>query len=33
MQISSPDMMTNNLSFHRLLTEGINIEISKDGGT
>lgn len=31
MRISSPDMVTNNLAFHRLLTEGINIEISKNG--
>lgn len=33
MQISTPDLMTNNLAFHRLLTEGINIEVSKDGNT
>lgn len=33
MQISSPDLMANNLTFHRLLTEGINIEVSKDGNT
>lgn len=32
-QINSPDLMTNNLSFHRLLTEGINIEVSKNGNT
>ncbi|MEX9884260.1 type I restriction endonuclease subunit R [Providencia rettgeri] len=32
-QINSPDLMANNLSFHRLLTEGINIEVSKDGNT
>ncbi|WP_323116644.1 type I restriction endonuclease, partial [Klebsiella variicola] len=32
-QINSPDLMVNNLSFHRLLTEGINIEVSKDGNT
>nr|WP_267881399.1 type I restriction endonuclease [Xenorhabdus nematophila] len=32
-QISSPDLMANNLAFHRLLTEGINIEVSKDGNT
>lgn len=32
-RISSPDMVANNLAFHRLLTEGINIEISKDGNT
>ncbi|HBI8514778.1 TPA: type I restriction endonuclease subunit R, partial [Escherichia coli] len=25
--------MANNLTFHRLLTEGINIEVSKDGNT
>jgi type I restriction enzyme R subunit len=33
MQISTPDLMANNLAFHRLLTEGINIEVSKDGNT
>lgn len=33
MQISSPDLMANNLAFHRLLTEGITIEVSKDGNT
>ncbi|MDE1487591.1 type I restriction endonuclease subunit R [Xenorhabdus bovienii] len=32
-QISSPDLMSNNLAFHRLLTEGINIEVSQDGNT
>lgn len=31
--LSSPDLLTNNQSFHRLLTEGINIEVSKDGNT
>lgn len=31
--INSPDLLTNNQSFHRLLTEGINIEVSKDGST
>lgn len=33
MQISTPDLMANNLAFHRVLTEGINIEVSKDGNT
>lgn len=32
-QIASPDLMSNNLAFHRLLTEGINLEISQDGQT
>lgn len=32
-QINSPDLMSNNLRFHRLLTEGINIEVSKSGAT
>ena len=31
--LSSPDLLTNNQAFHRLLTEGINIEVSKDGNT
>lgn len=31
--LRSPDMLSNNQTFHRLLTEGINIEISKDGNT
>lgn len=29
----SPDLLTNNQAFHRLLTEGVNIEVSKDGNT
>lgn len=33
MQISTTELMANNLAFHRLLTEGINIEVSKDGNT
>lgn len=32
-QINSPDLMANNLAFHRLLTEGINIEVTKEGVT
>lgn len=31
--LHSPDMLSNNQAFHRLLTEGVNIEISKDGNT
>ena len=31
--LSSPDLLTNNQSFHRLLTEGINIEVSTDWNT
>lgn len=31
--INSPDLMANNLAFHRLLTEGINIEVTKEGIT
>lgn len=31
--ITSPDLLSNNQAFHRLLTEGINIEVSKDGQT
>jgi type I restriction enzyme R subunit len=31
--IQSPDLLSNNQSFHRLLTEGINIEITKEGNT
>ena len=31
--LQSPDMLSNNQTFHRLLTEGINIEVSKDGNT
>jgi type I restriction enzyme R subunit len=31
--LHSPDMLSNNQAFHRLLTEGINIEVSKDGNT
>ncbi|MGU0044239.1 type I restriction endonuclease [Escherichia coli] len=33
MQIASPVLMVNNLTFHRLLTEGINIEVCKEGNT
>ncbi|EMW6873592.1 type I restriction endonuclease subunit R [Providencia vermicola] len=32
-QINTPDLMNNNLNFHRLLTEGINIEVTKNGHT
>lgn len=32
-QINSPDLMANNLAFHRLLTEGIHIEVNKQGNT
>lgn len=31
--LHSPDMLSNNQAFHRLLTEGVNIEVSKDGNT
>ena len=31
--IHSPDVLSNNQAFHRLLTEGINIEVSKNGNT
>ena len=31
--IQSPDLLSNNQSFHRLLIEGINIEIAKEGNT
>ena len=31
--LSSPDLLTNNQAFHRLLTEGINIEVNKNGNT
>jgi type I restriction enzyme R subunit len=31
--IQSPDLLSNNQNFHRLLTEGINIEITKEGNT
>lgn len=31
--LSSPDLLTNNQQFHRLLTEGIKIEYNKDGNT
>jgi type I restriction enzyme R subunit len=30
-RIQSPDLLTNNETFHRLLTEGINISTQKDG--
>ncbi len=30
-RIQSPDLLTNNETFHRLLTEGINISAQKDG--
>ena len=31
--LQSSEMFSNNHAFHRLLTEGINIEVSKDGNT
>ncbi|MBF7695124.1 type I restriction endonuclease subunit R [Acinetobacter rathckeae] len=31
MHISSPDLTANNKAFHRLLTEGIPVEVSKNG--
>ncbi|AFN74524.1 HsdR family type I site-specific deoxyribonuclease [Melioribacter roseus P3M-2] len=31
LRISSPDLITNNETFHRMLTEGINVTYSKDG--
>ena len=30
-RINSPELLTNNESFHRLLTEGINVSYQKDG--
>lgn len=33
MHISSPDLTANNKAFHRLLTEGIPVEVSKNGQT
>src|SRR5690606_21100307 len=30
-RIHSPELLTNNESFHRLLTEGINVSYQKDG--
>lgn len=32
-QIASPDLINNNQTFHRLLTEGVRLEISKQGTT
>lgn len=31
LRINSSDLMTNNLTFHRLLTEGIKIEVNQNG--
>ncbi|AYA04299.1 type I restriction endonuclease subunit R [Acinetobacter sp. WCHAc010034] len=31
--LQSPELLSNNQAFHRLLTEGINLEVSKDGNT
>lgn len=31
--LQSPDLLSNNHAFHRLLTEGINLEVSKGGIT
>ncbi|BDQ03947.1 type I restriction endonuclease subunit R [Ignavibacterium sp.] len=31
LRISSPDLITNNETFHRMLTEGINVTYRKDG--
>lgn len=33
LRLSSTDMLTNNETFHRMLTEGINISYQKNGGT
>ncbi|NCB27999.1 MAG: type I restriction endonuclease subunit R, partial [Bacteroidia bacterium] len=30
-RINSPDLLTNNETFHRLLTEGVKVSIQKDG--
>ena len=32
-QLTTPNNVSNNLAFHRLLTEGIPLEIHKDGNT
>ena len=32
-RISSPELLANNESFHRLLTEGVNVSYQKDGNT
>ncbi len=32
-QLATPNNVSNNLAFHRLLTEGIPLEIHKDGNT
>ncbi len=32
-RISSPELLVNNESFHRLLTEGVNVSYQKDGNT
>ncbi|MEG2358711.1 type I restriction endonuclease subunit R [Acinetobacter sp.] len=31
--LQSPELLSNNQAFHRLLTEGINLEVSKNGNT
>jgi type I restriction enzyme R subunit len=32
-RISSPELLSNNEAFHRLLTEGVNVSYQKDGNT
>jgi type I restriction enzyme R subunit len=32
-RISSPELLVNNETFHRLLTEGVNVSYQKDGNT
>jgi len=31
LRLNSPELVTNNESFHRMLTEGINVSYQKDG--
>lgn len=31
--LNSPELLSNNQAFHRLLTEGINLEVNKNGNT
>ena len=30
-RVASPDLLINNETFHRMLTEGVDVEIRKDG--
>lgn len=32
-RLNSPDLITNNENFHRMLTEGINVNLQKDGNS